>query len=103
MVSSKHGARISEADIQQLDEASNHLAAAATTIQRMKTSWGDPVVQLLILANNTILRMRDKGAGAFARYLGKHGLQTSQATPGEPPAGESSPNSPNSSPGEEER
>ena len=103
MVSSKHGARISETDLQQLDEASNHLAAAATTIQRAKPSWGDPVVQLLILANNTILRIRDKGAGAFARYLEKHGLQKTQDVTEAPPAADNPASSRISSPGEEER
>ena len=103
MVSSKHGARLSETDIQELDEASNNLAAAATTIQRIKPSWGDPVVQLLILVNNTILRIREKGAGAFARYLQKHGLQKPQDASEERPAGDNASSSPISSPGEEER
>ena len=73
MVSSKHGARITESDVRDLDDASTCVANAAATIQRANPTYAEAVVQLLITANNTICRLRDKGGSAFARYLQKHG------------------------------
>lgn len=78
MVSSKYGARLSQTDIQQLDSASNALASAAAAIRRANPSWGEAVVQALILANQVIERLRDRGAAAFARYLERRGLQKPQ-------------------------
>ena len=87
MVSSKYGARLSERDVQDLEGASNALASAAAGIRRANPSWGEAVVQALIVANQVIERLRDKGALAFARYLEKRGLQEPQDAPalGDPP------------------
>jgi hypothetical protein len=87
MVSSKHGARLSERDVQELDGASNALASAAAAIRRANPSWGEAVVQALILANQVIERLRDRGAATFSRYLEKRGLQQPQEAPvrGDPP------------------
>jgi len=90
VVSSKHGARLSERDVQELDSASNALASAAAAIRRANPSWGEAVIQALILANQTIERLRDRGAATFARYLEKRGLQKPRDAPEVPAAAEPS-------------
>lgn len=91
MVSSKYGARLSERDVEQLDSASNALASAAAAIRRANPSWGEAVIQALILANQVIERLRDRGAAAFVRHLQRRGLgnpsqtsETGAAVDGEP-------------------
>jgi len=103
VVSSKHGARLSERDVQELDSASNALASAAAAIRRANPSWGEAVIQALILANQTIERLRDRGAATFARYLEKRGLHKPQDAPEIPAAAVDSPSSPIVAPGEEEQ
>ena len=74
-----HAARVTRRDVDDLAQASELLAVAARTIRDMGPKWGEAVVNLLIVANNTIERMQNKGARAFARYLEKHGMQGAQA------------------------
>ena len=103
MVSSKHGARLSERDIQELDSASNALASAAAAIRRANPSWGEAVIQALILANQVIERLRDRGAATFARYLEKRGLSKPQDAAETAAAADVAPNSEFVPPTEEER
>ena len=102
VVSSKHGARLSERDVEELDSASNALASAATAIRRANPSWGEAVVQALILANQVIERLRDRGTATFARYLQKRGLQGAQDAAEAGAAAEIPPNSDFVPPTEEE-
>jgi len=83
------GARISKRDICDLDEASENLALAARTIQQLGPKWQEPVVALLIKANDTVVRLQQKGSTAFARYFQKHPEQeAAQATEAVEVAGE---------------
>ena len=75
----QNGARISKRDIVDLNQASEALATAAHTIQRINPQWGESVVALLIEANNTVVRIQQKGAAAFARYLERHGVKEAVA------------------------
>lgn len=68
-------ARITIKDIADLNQASEQLAAAAQTIQRVNPTWGAGVVRLLISANDVVVRVQQKGARAFASYLEKHGVK----------------------------
>jgi len=97
------GARLSERDVADLNQASDQLAVAAQAIRRANPNWGESVVALLILANTSIVRVRDKGAAAFARYLERHGVAKPQDALEAPAACIDSPSSPIASPGEEER
>ena len=69
------GARISVRDVHDLNDASEALATAADTIKRINPSWSGTVIALLIRANETIVRIQNKGAAAFARYLERHGVK----------------------------
>ena len=69
------GARLSRRDVQELNSASEALADAAHTIQQMRPQWGPAVVRLLVMANDVVVRVQNKGAEAFAKYLEKHGLK----------------------------
>lgn len=90
-----HGARLSAQDVTDLGIASGRLAAVADQIKRANPGWAAPVVQLLIEANDVIVRIQNKGAAAFSRYLEKHGLQKPQDASQESPAGEIAPEAPN--------
>jgi len=65
----QHGARLSPRDVSDLNDASENLAAVATLIQRNRPSYGDAAIRLLVEANNTVVRIQNKGAAAFARHL----------------------------------
>ena len=77
------GARLSRRDVQELNQASEALAAAAATIQQMRPQWAPGVIQLLVRANDVVVRVQNKGAEAFAKYLERHGVKEA---PGEPEA-----------------
>ena len=96
------GARLSERDIRDLEIASQRLAAVADQVKRANPSWTAAVVQLLIEANDVIVRLQNKGAAAFARYLEKHGTGKPQDVPETRSAGEPSNQEPIVLPGEEE-
>src|SRR5712692_2077414 len=74
MSMASRGARISMTDVSDLNVASEDLAAVAELIKRNRPSYQDAAVQLLIRANTTIVRIQNKGAAAYARYLERHGL-----------------------------
>jgi len=61
--------------VRDLNDASEALATAADTIKRINPSWSGTVIALLIRANETIVRIQNKGAAAFARYLERHGVK----------------------------
>lgn len=69
------GARLSRRDVQELNEASEALAAAAATISQMRPQWAPGVIRLLVVANDIVVRVQNKGAEAFAKYLERHGLK----------------------------
>ena len=83
-----HGARLTRRDIAELATASDQLAVAADTIRRMRPAWGEAVVNLLIAANVAVVRVQNKGAARFARYLQKHGLEKAQDASEGPAAGD---------------
>ena len=56
-----------------LATASEQLAVAAQTIRNMHPAWGEAVVNLIIAVNVVVVRIQNKGAEAYARYLQKHG------------------------------
>lgn len=82
----QHGARLSMQDVSDLNLASEDIAACATLIQRNRPSYEAAVVQLLIRANTTVVRIQQKGASAYARYLERHGVQgaSGEADPAAP-------------------
>lgn len=86
MVSAKYGARLSQDDLNDLNAASTHLYEAAEAIKRANPIWAGAVVQLLILANETINRLGAKGQTAFQRHLEKRGMARPQDAPEEPAA-----------------
>jgi len=96
------GARLSERDVRDLEIASQRLAAVADQVKRANPTWAAAVVQLLIEANDVIVRLQNKGAAAFARYLEKHGIGKPQDASEIPSAGEPSNQEPIVAPGEEE-
>lgn len=61
-----------------LATASEQLAVAAQTIRNMHPAWGEAVVNLIIAVNAVVVRIQNKGAEAYARYLQKHGTATAQ-------------------------
>lgn len=72
MRASDSAARISVLDVTDLGRASNKLALVAQTIRSHKTTWGDPVVELLIDVNNVVVRIQQKGTRAFERFYERH-------------------------------
>jgi hypothetical protein len=76
-------ARLTLRDVSDLNYASEALAAAAEQVKRANPGWGPAVVQLLIQANDTVVRLQNKGAGAFARYMEKRGMKPPGADAGE--------------------
>src|SRR5574340_55308 len=68
-------ARIGIRDVRDLAIASAALAAVADAIQRAKPAWGPPCIAMLISANDTLVRLNQKGIAAFrkaaVRFPGK--------------------------------
>src|ERR1700726_1819008 len=75
------GSRLTRRDVTELAAASEQLALAANHIRGSGVRWAELVVNMLISANNTIVRIQNKGAAAFARYLEKHPPETPQEEP----------------------
>ena len=84
------GARLSIRDVTELNDASEALAIVAEQVKRANPGWGPAVVQLLIQANTTIVRIQTKGARAFATWLEKHQPKESSAEAAELNSSESS-------------
>jgi len=68
-------ARLSQRDVQDLNQASEQLVGAFRTIEAMRPNWAPAVLQNLLAANQVVVRVQNKGAAAIARYLEKHGLK----------------------------
>jgi hypothetical protein len=79
MAIDSYGAKITRRDVTELATASEQLAAVSRLINSSGVKWADAATQLLISANNVIVRIQNKGAAAFARYLQKHPPETPQA------------------------
>jgi non-ribosomal peptide synthetase component F len=75
------GARIAFKDVADLNAASEALAVVADQVKRANPGWGPPVIQLLIQANTTIVRIQTKGARAFAAWYEKHGVKPPGSDP----------------------
>jgi hypothetical protein len=69
------GARLSLRDVQDLNTASESLAAAADTIKAMHPQWAPGIISLMIQANDIVVRVQNKGAAQFARYYAKKAAQ----------------------------
>ena len=98
----QRGARLSLTDVRELDQASQQLVVVADTIRQMGPKWGEAAVNLLIAANLVIVRIHNKGAAAFARYLEKNGPHKPQGAVEGTPATETSDQEPIARPEPEE-
>lgn len=76
-----YGAKLTRRDVTDLATASEQLVVVADQIRSSGVRWGETAVNLLIVVNNTVVRIQQKGAGAFARYLERHPLQKPQDAP----------------------
>ena len=76
-----YGAKITRRDVVDLAQASEQLAVVSNMIRSSGVKWAEVSVNLLIVANNTVVRIQQKGAAAFARYLEKHGPETAEEDP----------------------
>src|ERR1700676_3195351 len=76
-----YGAKLTKRDVTELAQASEQLVVVADTIRMSGVKWGEVAVNLLIVVNNTVVRIQTKGAAAFARYLEKHPPETPQDEP----------------------
>jgi hypothetical protein len=74
-------ARLSMRDVNDLNQASEQLAALAQMIRRVNPAWCEGAVNLIISVNNTVVRLQEKGATAYARYLERHGVKDTKAKP----------------------
>lgn len=81
------GPRLSRRDIRALNDASNSLAAAAETIQRANPAWAAGVINSIIVANNIVVGILERGGKAVERYTAKHGAQGAQDESSAPGAG----------------
>lgn len=72
------GPRLSRRMIRELNDASNSLAAAAETIQRANPAWAAGVINSIIVANNIVVGILERGGRAVERYNAKHGPQAGQ-------------------------
>lgn len=91
-MSTSFGARLSFKDVRELDEASDRLAIVANTLKAAKYANGPALVQLLIESNESIERIKLKGAAAIARHLERKGV-ISSSSEAEIPSEEQNPQS----------
>lgn len=68
-MSTSFGARLSFRDVKELDEASDRLVVVANSLQATRYANGPALVKLLSEANDSIERIKVKGAAAIARHL----------------------------------
>src|ERR1700687_4797823 len=76
-----YGAKLTKRDVTELAQASEQLVVVADMIRMSGVKWAEVAVNLLIVVNNTVVRIQTKGAAAFARYLEKHPSQKPQEEP----------------------
>jgi hypothetical protein len=72
MAMDSYGAKLTQRDVVDLAQASTNMAVVAETIRSSGVKWADATINLLLIANNSVVRIQNKGAAAFARYLEKH-------------------------------
>lgn len=82
------GPRLSRREIRALNDASNSLAAAAETVQRANPAWAAGVINAIIVANNIVVAIVERGGRAVERYNAKHGTKAPQDVRSEAGAGE---------------
>ena len=102
MAIDSYGAKLTRRDVVELAEASEQLAVVSNQIRSSGVRWGETAVNLLIVVNNTVVRIQSKGARAFARYLEKHPPQSPEAAAAEPIPEEDANQVAKSTPGEDE-
>lgn len=93
------GPRLSRRDIRALNDASNSLAAAAETIQRANPAWAAGVINSIIVANNIVVAILERGGRAVERYTAKHGTDAPQEVSSEPGPAENPNSDRNGEPG----
>lgn len=74
-------AKLHPKDVAELHQASERLAIVANALKAAKYANGPALVQLLIEANNPIVRIMNKGAGAIARSLERQGVTADSSDP----------------------
>jgi len=62
-----YGAKLTKRDVTELAQASEQLVVVADMIRLSGVKWAEVAVNLLIVVNNTVVRIQTKGAAAFAR------------------------------------
>ena len=82
------GPRLSRRDIQELNKASQSLAAAAEVIQRANPAWAAGPINAIIVANDIVVRILERGGRAVERYEARHGTQAPADESSEPGAGD---------------
>jgi hypothetical protein len=75
------GTHVTRRDVVELAQASEQLAVVSNMIRSSGVKWGEVAVNLLIVVNNTVLRIQSKGARSFARYLERHPPETARDEP----------------------
>jgi hypothetical protein len=79
-----YGAKLTQRDVVDLAQASTNMAVVAETIRSSGVRWADATINLLLIANNSVVRIQNKGAAAFARYLEKHPPKSPDAAAAKP-------------------
>jgi hypothetical protein len=97
-----YGAKLTKRDVTELAQASEQLVVVADMIRMSGVKWAEVAVNLLIVVNNTVVRIQTKGAAAFGRYLQKHPLETPKEEPAEAKPGEGANQAPKSTSDEPE-
>ena len=97
-----YGAKLTQRDVVDLAQASTNMAVVAETIRSSGVKWADATINLLLIANNSVVRIQNKGAAAFARYLEKHPPKSREAPAAEPIPAEDANQVDQSIPGEDE-
>ncbi len=72
------GPRLSRRDIGDLNKASQSLAAAAEVIQRANPAWAAGAINAIIVANDIVVRILEKGGRAVGRYDARAGKAAGQ-------------------------
>jgi len=65
-------ARLTVHDVIELDAASQHLVEAYAALDRFKPKCGPTVQRFIFLANETIVRLQNKGARAIRDFYARH-------------------------------
>jgi hypothetical protein len=96
-------AKLNPRDVADLNAASERLAIVANALKAAKYANGPALVQLLIEANDPIVRVMNKGAGAIVRALERKGVKVVGDQPEIPETQTAAAGEPELEPGEPER